>query len=122
MLADQDYSTYSDLHKDVYGFRPRGVTFATPEDYDAEFARLVKELELKEHFEEQDDVRLRAQFETHIAELMNTHNIDQATAIRWDMQAMDADAAYGLEHYFWQWGFNRFGAITREFEEAVNVR
>jgi Holliday junction resolvasome RuvABC ATP-dependent DNA helicase subunit len=41
----RDGDLYSDLHKDVYGFRPRDVTFASTEEFDADFDRLAKKLE-----------------------------------------------------------------------------
>ena len=41
----RDGDLYSDLHKDVYGFRPRGVTFASTEEFDADFDRLSEKLD-----------------------------------------------------------------------------
>jgi hypothetical protein len=41
----RDGDLYSDLHKDVYGFRPRGVTFASTEEFDADFNRLSQKLD-----------------------------------------------------------------------------
>ena len=41
----RDGDLYSDLHKDVYGFRPRGVTFASTEEFDADFDRLSQKLD-----------------------------------------------------------------------------
>jgi len=40
-----DGSVYADLYKDVYGFRPRGVEFASIQDFDDDYAYLVKKLE-----------------------------------------------------------------------------
>lgn len=118
-LTDQDYSTFSDLYKDVYGFRPRGVTFATPEAFDAEFERLVRQLEINQEAEAQADIQLKVKFDAHIAGLMKDHNIDKATALRWDMDAMDVDG--DLDYYFWNWGFNSYGPLTREYGVLMNV-
>jgi len=41
----KDGDIYSDLYKDVYGFRPRGVTFASTEEFDADFDRLCQKLD-----------------------------------------------------------------------------
>jgi hypothetical protein len=41
----RDGDLYSDLHKDVYGFRPSGVTFASTEEFDADFDRLSQKLD-----------------------------------------------------------------------------
>jgi len=44
----KDGDIYSDLHKDVYGFRPRYVRFVSLEEFDADFERLVKQLDIQE--------------------------------------------------------------------------
>jgi hypothetical protein len=51
-LADIDAATnskdaclYSDLHKDVYGFRPRDVRFESVEAFDADFKNLCEKLD-----------------------------------------------------------------------------
>ena len=40
----RDGDIYSDLYKDVYGSRPRGATFVSVEEFDADFERLAKRL------------------------------------------------------------------------------
>jgi hypothetical protein len=45
LTSSNDGSIYSDLHKDVYGFRPRGVTFLTVEAFDEDFLYLSSQLE-----------------------------------------------------------------------------
>jgi hypothetical protein len=40
-----DGSMYSDMYKDVYGFRPRGTQFESLEQFDAEMASLSLELD-----------------------------------------------------------------------------
>ena len=39
-----DGDLYSDLYKDVYGSRPRGHTFASLKQFDADFEFLINEL------------------------------------------------------------------------------
>jgi hypothetical protein len=41
----RDGDIYSDLHKDVYGFRPRGTTFESVEAFDSDFAYLSAKLD-----------------------------------------------------------------------------
>ena len=54
----RDGDIYSDLHKDVYGFRPRGTTFESVEAFDADFKylsdKLDKQIE-KEAIEQQNN-------------------------------------------------------------------
>jgi hypothetical protein len=50
----RDGDIFSDLHKDVYGFRPRGVTFESLDAFDAEYERLVVRLG-----EQQDEDEIR---------------------------------------------------------------
>lgn len=40
-----DGDIYSDLYKDVYGSRPRGVSFESVEEFDKDFTRLSKQLD-----------------------------------------------------------------------------
>jgi hypothetical protein len=40
-----DGSMYSDMHKDVYGYRPRGAQFGSVEEFDAAMAALSVELD-----------------------------------------------------------------------------
>ncbi len=41
----RDGDIYSDLYKDVYGFRPRGTTFESVEAFDADFKYLSDKLD-----------------------------------------------------------------------------
>lgn len=43
----KDGDIFSDLHKDVHGFRPRDVTFSSIEEFDAEYERLVAKLSVQ---------------------------------------------------------------------------
>jgi len=52
-----DGSVFSDLHKDVYGFRPRGITFESMDEFEAEFERLVARLGEKQ---DEDEIRQAA--------------------------------------------------------------
>ena len=92
--TEQYQSIYSDLHKDVFGFRPRGMTSnqwgslewlkAEVEDLSAMFTRQMEE-------EEQERAIAIHVFEGHITELMLDHGLDRTDAIRWIFQANDID-------------------------------
>jgi hypothetical protein len=90
----RDGDIFSDLHKDVYGFRPRGVTFDTIEAFDAEFERLVVRLNEQE---DEDTIRQSAnmdKFAQRVMETMELCNCDQRRAVE-----IIADAEGELEDY-----------------------
>ena len=90
----RDGDIFSDLHKDVYGFRPRGVTFDSLEDFDAEFERLVVRLNEQE---DEDTIRQAANMEKFVQRVMETMelcNCDQRRAVE-----IIADAEGELEDY-----------------------
>ena len=90
----RDGDIFSDLHKDVYGFRPRGVTFDSLEDFDAEFERLVVRLNEQE---DEDTIRQAAnmeKFAQRVMETMELCNCDQRRAVE-----IIADAEGELEDY-----------------------
>ena len=112
-------STYSDIHKDVYGFRPR---HDTTEDWNSEsylesaIADLVIRLDEVVKQEEEDQKQAIARFENQI-ERMRRRRIDRATALGWvhDAEGTDGDNEYlcyklGLPYGY----FVKFSNITKE--------
>ena len=85
--------TFSDMYKDAYGFRPRGVDTSgwTMEDFEAEFGILQDAI----NRDEQDRILRESQaiihFERRLQELVKLGAQDRATAIRWCMGADEAD-------------------------------
>lgn len=96
-----DLSVYSDLHKDVYGFRPRGITINSEAQLRAEFAFLNARLAVVE--EEERQARLSAQkaLKAHLRKLSADHGVDILTALRWDYEARDS---WDWEGYCWDAG------------------
>ena len=87
MIADD---CYSDLHKDVYGFRPRGWNvWASVEAFDAEYARLVRRLG------EQEDDRIEYESIAYDRWIKGVHdtarkvNARVCDVIRWQFDADD---------------------------------
>jgi hypothetical protein len=97
-------ATYSDLHKDVYGFRPRGVNFETQEEYDAEYERLVRQLDVVMEDERLAKIRAVKTVKDRLCGLMRDHGIDGLTALQWDYDAMGCDGWYGWEDYCYTTG------------------
>ena len=90
----RDGDIFSDLHKDVYGFRPRYVTFESLEAFDAEYERLVAQLS-----EQMDEDKIRQdanmdKFAQRVMETMELCNCDQRRAVE-----IIADAEGELEDY-----------------------
>jgi hypothetical protein len=114
----RDGDIFSDLHKDVYGFRPRGLTFDSTEDFDAEFERLVGRL--SEQLDE-DTVRQSAnlnKFFERVLETMELCNCDQYRAIEIIADAegeLDAFQFYGYERLEWVFDL-KFGSIKEALE------
>ena len=111
----RDGDIFSDLHKDVYGFRPRYVRFASLEAFDAEFERLVVRLNEQE---DEDTIRQTAnmeKFAQRVMETMELCNCDQRRAV-----AIIADAEGELEDYEFygperlEWKFDlKFGSVKQ---------
>ena len=103
---------FSDLHKDAYGFRPRGAIWEawlamTPAELDSEEARMQRDVETAIEEELANEAANAVSFEAHIGKLMADFSIDRATAIRWDLQALDLTddiKFYGLDLYRHEYG------------------
>ena len=120
-LSDIDAATnsrdgciFSDLHKDVYGFRPRGVIFESLEDFDAEFERLVKQLNIQETEEAATQARNFTMFVERVEETMQiVQFINRERAIQIIAEAEDEAenlAWYGYERL--EYHFNlKYGSI-----------
>ena len=73
-LIDEDYSFWSDLHKDVYGFRPRfNRRFESVESYRAEMGRLSEELEHRMRLDRAREYRRMRNILAEIRSLMKEH-------------------------------------------------
>jgi hypothetical protein len=91
---------YSDLHKDAYGFRPRGESYAnwfkmTPEQKQRDWdymCDLVQESELQRIALE---AQALAEWRTDIARIMGTLNWSKKRAIRHDMESLEIDCSRG---------------------------
>jgi len=114
----KDGCVFSDLHKDVYGFRPRHITFESIEDFDAEFERLAGRL--SEQLDE-DAVRQSANLERffdRVLQTMELCNCDQYRAIEIIADAegeLDAFQFYGYERLEWVFDL-KFGSIKEALE------
>lgn len=109
---DELLDLYSDLHKSARGFRPHNdewnVFISMSTEQLRERVREMGEESTRacEFEEEQEKARIAA-FESHIKKMMDDHNIDRETAMRWDQQALGLERDihfYGLMMYEEQYG------------------
>jgi len=94
---EQAQCTYSDFHKDAYGFRPRNdVNDWTLEDFDREFAIFARVCEENRIQEAAAEAEAIVRFEDRVTNLMHT-GTNRARVIAW---LMDAEGANGDYEYF----------------------
>ena len=95
---EQAQCTYSDFHKDAYGFRPRGIDTSTwtLEDFDAEFEVLGKAIQREEIERKEREAEAIVRFEDRVLNLMHT-GTNRERVIAW---LMDAESANGDFEYF----------------------
>jgi hypothetical protein len=95
---EQAQCQFWDMHKDAYGFRPRGVDTSTwtLEQFDAEFKVLGEVIEREEIARKAAEAEAVAKFEDRVAALMHT-GTNRERVIAW---LMDAEHANGDSEYF----------------------
>ena len=94
---EQAQCTYSDFHKDAYGFRPRNdVSNWTLKDFDREFAVFARVCEQNRIQEEAAEAEAIVRFEDRVTNLMHT-GTNRARVVAW---LMDAEGANGDYEYF----------------------
>lgn len=89
---EQAHNIYSDMYKDVYGFRPFvDVSNWRMEDFDKEFEFLRKEMEIQLIEDKKIEERNIAEFENTVTLMIRSGAKDRNTAIRWLHEAEDTD-------------------------------
>ena len=84
-INPEDYGIYSDLFKDVHGFRPRGVLMEniTQEDFDFLEVQLAENM-VAEKIQQEADIKA---FEASVIMVMEVGSVGRETAIAWLMDA-----------------------------------
>ena len=94
----QDYRDgYSDLHKDVYGFRPRhDMRHLDVEQWKLVYSRLYRQLDENNEAEAVAEAAAIIAFETRVEKVIAMGAADRAAAIRWiaDAENADGDLSY----------------------------
>ncbi len=95
MAYTYDERIVSDLHKDACGFRPNRDWWAnwnsSSEDQKQRiWARLCQDMDAELQRERSEQFRAQAAWEADLQRLIEVGARDRSTAIRWDMEAMEA--------------------------------
>lgn len=94
---EQAQCTYSDFHKDAYGFRPRNdISDWTLEDFDREFAVFARVCEENHIQEDAAETEAIVRFEDRVTNLMHT-GTNRERVVAW---LMDAEGVNGDFEYF----------------------
>jgi hypothetical protein len=92
-LLEQMQCQFWDMYKDAHGIRPRGIDTSnwTEEDFRKEFQYLGKVIDA--NFEEEQRMQAIAieKFEKHVTNTICMGARDRETALRWIMDASQAD-------------------------------
>lgn len=111
--AQADFDIYSDLHKDAYGFRPRGALAISFLNADEDRRRAMldeasRDAAREAEFEREAQQAARDAFEARIADTIAIGAGDRRTALRWIIQAEDADIEndQDVEHVLWCLGLS----------------
>lgn len=115
----------SDVHKDAYGFRPRGKYGDdwTVEELKQELDRLV-DYANEVYEEEQKLAEANADaFDEQIIAVQASGAANREQAIKWLVEA-DEDALWDIEHYVWKQGFlftDRGRSLVKEIAEIFKA-
>lgn len=114
-------SIYSDLYKDVYGFRPRGVNFnaMSVEEIQEELDYLSDRLDTIIADEKAEAARRVEEFKALVAKTIEHGAKDEETALRWLTQGDEFYHGQCVESWVWDKGI-LFTDYGRELVTKLN--
>lgn len=98
---------YSDYHKEAYGFRPSNWAYIyakTTEELLADFAVFAEICKENEEAEALAEAHAVEKFKAAIANTIAIGAGDEATALRWIVEAAVEKYGWDLDHYLWSEG------------------
>lgn len=121
---------FSDLHKDVYGVRPRGARMddwngRTPRQKQELWNILCDQLEENTKAEKAAEVIKVEQFESRIKDVMGLGAGDRTTALRWISQQQTFYHIQDVEHFVWEQGilFTDYGKqLVKDLAAIVDYK
>lgn len=97
-VLEQYACQYWDMHKDAYGFRPRGIDTSswTEADFEREFFQLSVTIAEQDQQRKQAEEKAAHDFEMRILGLYMTGATDRDMALRWvhEAEGSNGDAEY----------------------------
>jgi hypothetical protein len=121
---------FSDLHKDVYGFRPRGIIMDNwnslpPEQKQARWDQLCEELEANTKFEKEQAENAVVRFEARVKDVIELGADSRNTALRWMTQGETFYHIQDVEHWVWEQGilFTNYGKqLIKDLANVVDYK
>jgi len=119
-----DENIFSDMHKDAYGFRPRGHEFydATPERKQEIWDMVADDVQFEIECEAREKVVALERFNALLEKFMTYGAADRTTALRWMTETYRFYEVQDVEHFVWNQGilFTEEGrALVKELVEIV---
>ena len=121
---------FSDLHKDVYGYRPRGAAIEewnsrTPRQKNELFNALCDELEEVTRDEKRQADRNLFEFTGLIMDMIELGAKDRETALRWMTQDHEFHSEQDVSHWVWAHGilFTEYGKqLVKDLLKIVEIK
>jgi|APSaa5957512622_1039677.scaffolds.fasta_scaffold130123_1 hypothetical protein len=121
---------FSDLHKDVYGFRPRGIIMdnwnsMAPEQKQARWDQLCAELEANSVFEKEQEAKAVKRFEARVQDVIELGAGNRTNALLWISQTETFYHIQDVEHFVWEQGilFTDYGKqLIKELAAIVDYK
>ena len=121
---------FSDLHKDVYGYRPRGAAMEdwnsrTPRQKNELYNALCDELEVVTQDEKRQADRNLFEFTGLIMDMIELGAKDRETALRWMTQDHEFHSEQDVSHWVWAHGilFTEYGKqLVKDLLEIVEIK
>jgi hypothetical protein len=118
-----EYDLYSDLHKDAYGFRPRGyhrfyADDTTDEERQEFWDWACRDLEIAIEEDQRAKEKAEAEFKGLVQKTIALGAGDEETALRWLVQDEEFYSGQDVEHYVWDKGI-LFTDYGRELVERL---
>lgn len=123
-MYDFDDNIFSDLHKDAYGFRPRGHEYyeALPARKQEIWVKVCKDLEAAQAEEARMEEEAVAEFKAQITKVIEAGAGNRITALRWMTSTETFYHSQDVEHWVYKQGilFTDYGReLVKELESIV---
>lgn len=116
-VLEQMQCQFWDMYKDAHGVRPRGIDTSTwtEEDFRKEFEYLGQVIDREEALRREAEAEAVAKFEQHVVNTICMGAGDRETALRW---IMDASEAQGDWEYFCYLNGLPYGYFNKEMQHG----